>query len=114
MQILKKPVCINFGILDPNEILKHSVCEINNEKIYDEYTGLPNYGGINDPRLGTVHRDKICFTCRFGPDVCTGHFGNINLAKPVYYVGMIEHLRKILKCICFNCSKILLRDENII
>ena len=112
MQLLKKTVSIKFGILDADEILKQSVCEINNERIYDEFTHMPTYGGINDPRLGTIQRDRICFTCRSGPEDCSGHFGHINLAKPVYHCGMVEHVRKILKCVCFNCSKLLLRDAN--
>lgn len=53
-KLLKKLVAINFGVLGADDILKQSVCEINNERIYDEVTYQPTYGGVNDPRMGTV------------------------------------------------------------
>ena len=43
---------------------------------------------------------------------CPGHFGNIELAKPVYHAGLLDFLRKVLKTVCFNCSKIMgFREE---
>lgn len=27
---------------------------------------------------------------------------------PVYHAGLIEHIRKVLRCVCFNCSRLLL------
>ena len=38
---------------------------------------------------------------------CPGHFGHIALNSPVYHAGMLTYIVKILKCICFNCSKVL-------
>ncbi len=40
-------------------------------------------------------------------DTCPGHFGHIALNSPVYHAGMLRYLIKIMKCICFNCSKLL-------
>ena len=40
-------------------------------------------------------------------ETCPGHFGHIALNSPVYHAGMLMYLCKILKCICFNCSKLL-------
>ena len=40
-------------------------------------------------------------------ETCPGHFGHIALNSPVYHAGMLMYLTKILKCICFNCSKLL-------
>jgi hypothetical protein len=42
---------------------------------------------------------------------CPGHFGHIELAQPVYHGGMIEYIRKVLRCVCFNCSKLLLHKD---
>ena len=68
-------------------------------------------GGINDLRMGTVDKQLFCETCRCNFEQCPGHFGHIELAKPVYHVGFIEECRKILKCVCFNCSKLLLAQD---
>lgn len=38
---------------------------------------------------------------------CPGHFGHIELAKPVFHVGYITKIMKILRCVCFFCSKLL-------
>ena len=32
------------------------------------------------------------------------------LACPVYHVGLIDQVRKILKVVCFNCSRVLIDD----
>ena len=42
---------------------------------------------------------------------CPGHFGHIQLAKRVYHVGMMPYLLKTLRCICFNCSQLLIARE---
>lgn len=38
---------------------------------------------------------------------CPGHFGHIDLAKPVFHIGFITKTIKILRCVCFYCSKLL-------
>lgn len=38
---------------------------------------------------------------------CPGHFGHIELAKPVFHVGFISKIMKVLRCVCFFCSKLL-------
>ena len=38
---------------------------------------------------------------------CPGHFGHIELAKPVFHVGFVNKIMKILRCVCFFCSKLL-------
>ena len=42
---------------------------------------------------------------------CPGHFGHIELARPVYHGGLIEFVRKILRCACNHCSQLLLNPE---
>ena len=53
----------------------------------------------------TFHR---CQTCAGNQTDCPGHFGHIDLAKPVYHVGFLTKTIKILRCVCFFCSKLLL------
>jgi DNA-directed RNA polymerase beta' subunit len=38
---------------------------------------------------------------------CPGHFGHIELAKPVFHVGFVNKIMKVLRCVCYSCSKLL-------
>jgi hypothetical protein len=38
---------------------------------------------------------------------CPGHFGHIELAKPMFHVGFLEQVRKVLRCVCYRCQKLL-------
>jgi len=63
---------------------------------------------LNDPRLGTVDKSISCETCNSNCVECVGHFGHIELTKPVFHVGYMEEIKKIMRCICFNCSQLLI------
>lgn len=45
---------------------------------------------------------------------CCGHFGHIELAKPVFHIGFISKAIKILRCVCFYCSKLLVSPVSIL
>ena len=83
-----------------------SVCEVKEVQI-TKSDGSPMDNGINDLRMGTVDKNSNCLTCGSNFADCPGHFGHIELVKPVFHVGFIEVCRKILRCICFNCTKLL-------
>jgi len=101
---------IQFTIMSPEEIEKKSVCEIVST---DTYSGNdPIIGGLFDSRMGVIENDKICKTCNQKNTFCPGHFGHINLAKPVFYIQFFDIVRKILKCVCFRCSRLLMDPEN--
>jgi DNA-directed RNA polymerase II subunit RPB1 len=87
-----------------------SVCEVSNPIVMD-LEGRPTRGGINDLRMGTVDKTVLCETCKSNFTDCPGHFGHIKLEKPMYHVGFIEVCRKILRCICFNCSQLLISKD---
>ena len=40
-----------------------SVVKIDKERIYDE-KGMPQFGAINDPRMGTMDKELRCYTCK--------------------------------------------------
>lgn len=44
---------------------------------------------------------------------CPGHFGHIELAKPVFHVGFVTKIMKVLRCVCFFCSKLLVDSVSI-
>jgi DNA-directed RNA polymerase II subunit RPB1 len=73
------------------------------------------YGGVNDPRMGTIDFKTRCKTCDCSytgtsnkDHDCPGHFGHIELARPVYHVGFIDEVVKILRCVCYHCSRLLI------
>lgn len=69
--------------------------------------GRPKLCGLMDPRQGVIDRNSRCQTCAGNMTECPGHFGHIDLAKPVFHVGFITKTIKILRCVCFFCSKLL-------
>ncbi|KAJ9151800.1 DNA-directed RNA polymerase subunit [Pleurostoma richardsiae] len=102
---------IQFGLLSPEEIKNMSVAHILYPETMDESRMKPRDGGLNDPLLGSVDRQFKCKTCGENMSECPGHFGHIELAKPVYHPGFIKKTKKILEIVCHNCSKVL-ADRN--
>ena len=79
--------------------------------MYDR--NIPRNGAINDLRMGTVDRRFCCNTCRKDVMQCGGHTGHIVLARPVYHVGYIDLILKVLRSVCFFCSRILNTDAQL-
>lgn len=44
-------------------------------------------------------------------DDCPGHFGHIELCRAVYHCGFIDEIVRILRCVCFKCSRLLLDEK---
>jgi len=103
---LRKVKEVQFGILSPEEIKAYSVCKIEFPEVLEEGTGKVKTAGLMDPRLGTVDRNFKCQTCGEGMAECPGHFGHIELARPVFHIGFLVKVKKILECICVNCGKL--------
>ncbi|MHA2002156.1 MAG: DNA-directed RNA polymerase subunit A' [Promethearchaeota archaeon] len=103
---------IRFGLLSPEEIRKMSVGRIITADTYDE-DGLPIKSGLMDPKLGTIEPGQKCSTCGNRVGACPGHFGHIELARPVIHVGHSKLLLKILRSICTDCGRVLLTPDQI-
>lgn len=58
-------------------------------------------------------RGLSCQTCFGDIKSCPGHFGHIKLAEIVYHPKYIETVYKILKSICYHCSKLLITPEKL-
>lgn len=76
--------------------------------------GRPKLGGLMDPRQGCLDRNTRCTTCAGNMTDCPGHFGHLELAKPVFHVGFLTKTMKILRCVCFYCSKLLFNAVSIL
>ncbi|KIY65400.1 DNA-directed RNA polymerase II, subunit 1 [Cylindrobasidium torrendii FP15055 ss-10] len=105
---------VQFGILSPEEIKAYSVVKVEHPEVIDETTRKAKIGGVMDPRMGTIDRNFKCQTCGEGMSECPGHFGHIELARPVYHPGFIVKVKKIMESICVNCGKLKadISDEN--
>ncbi|KAK9451487.1 DNA-directed RNA polymerase II subunit RPB1 [Limtongia smithiae] len=103
---------IQFGILSPEEIKAMSVAKIEYPETMDETRQRPRVGGLNDSRLGSIDRNFKCETCGEGMTECCGHFGHIELAKPVFHIGFIAKIKKICEAVCFHCGKLKLDESN--
>ncbi|KAL4260389.1 DNA-directed RNA polymerase subunit [Pleurotus pulmonarius] len=103
---IRKVKEVQFGILSPEEIKAYSVAKIEHPEVMDEATHKPKIGGLMDPRMGTIDRNFKCQTCGEGMSECPGHFGHIELARPVFHPGFILKVKKILECICVNCGRL--------
>ncbi len=101
---------IKFGLLSPNEIRKMSAARIITADTYDE-DGLPIPSGLMDQRLGTIEPGQRCQTCGNLVSNCMGHFGHIELARPVIHVGYAKKVLKVLRSICPDCSKLMLTED---
>ena len=100
-------ISIQFGVLAPEEILKRSVAHISESTLYDS-NGEPRKNGLFDPRMGGIERNKKCKTCEQNYVLCPGHFGHIEIAKPVFNIQFIDQITRILQCVCIQCSKLLI------
>ena len=69
--------------------------------------GRPKLNGLMDPRQGCSDRYSRCQTCAGNMTECPGHFGHIELSKPVFHVALLPKIIKVLRCVCFYCSKLL-------
>jgi len=106
---VSKIIAIQFSILSPEEIVNGSVVEIVSR---DTYNGnLPAIGGIFDPRMGVLEGNILCPTDGLNNIQTPGYFGHIHLARPVFYIQFLNTIQKILKCVCFKCSKLLISKE---
>lgn len=103
---------IKFGILSPDEIRKMSVTAIITPDVYDE-DGTPIEGSVMDPRLGVIEPGQKCPTCGNTLGNCPGHFGHIELVRPVVHVGFVKHIYDFLRATCRRCGRIKIAEEEI-
>ena len=107
--ICSKVIGIQFSILSPDEIRKGSVAEITSKEAY--INNKPVIGGLFDPRMGVLEPGLICPTDGLDYMKTPGYFGHIELARPVFYVQYLATIQKILRCVCFKCSKLLISKD---
>ena len=109
---IKKIEQINFGLMSPDDIREMSVVTVETPDTYED-DGFPIEKGLMDPRLGVIDPSLVCRTCGFRGGDCQGHFGSIELARPVIHIGFGDVIHKILRSTCNNCGRVLLPEAEI-
>src|SRR6056300_1702869 len=105
---------VQFGIYSPEVIRNKSVVNITCETLYDS-NGDPKINGLFDLRMGPIEARVECKSCEQNYVTCPGHFGHIELPKPVFNLQFESDIVKILRCICIKCSRLLVnKDDKII
>nr|ANM86208.1 DNA-directed RNA polymerase II subunit RPB1 [Stygiella incarcerata] len=105
---LRRVKYVQFGIVGPEEIKRMSVAEITIPSMLDKDQKFL-LGGVMDPRLGPPDAVSYCQTDFGRIRDCPGHFGHIELAYPVFHHGFLKVLVRILRCVCEDCSTLLLK-----
>lgn len=108
----KRIKSIEFGMLGPEIIKKMSCTKVVTPELYDK-EGYPVDGGLMDIRLGVIDPGLRCKTCGGKLKECLGHFGHIELARPVVHIKYLDMILAFLRSTCRDCGKILLDEKKV-
>ena len=111
-QVHKKIEYISFGVISPKMITDLSVAKVVTPELYDR-EGYPVDGGLMDIRLGVIDPGLRCKTDGGRLKESLGHFGHIELARPVIHIKFAKHILDLIRSTCHSCGRILIPDENI-
>lgn len=103
-----KIVGIQFSVLPPSDI-KNGVAKITNRETY--VSNKPVINGLFDPRMGVLDYGLVCPTDGLDYMQTPGYHGYLEIARPIFYIQYLSTVLKILKCVCFKCSKLLISKE---
>ncbi|MFH0870361.1 MAG: DNA-directed RNA polymerase subunit A' [archaeon] len=110
--VSKKVEKIEFGLMSPKFIKDMASAKIVTPELYDK-EGYPVDGGLMDIRLGVIDPGLKCKTCGCKLKECPGHFGYIELARPVVHIKFVTVILDLLRCTCRSCGNILIPNEKI-
>lgn len=108
----KKVDRIEFGFMSPKAIKEMASAKIVTPELYDK-EGYPVDGGLMDIRLGVIDPGLKCKTCGGKLKECPGHFGYIELARPVIHIKFVSLIYDLVRCTCRDCGRILIPKQKI-
>ncbi len=103
---------IKFTLFSPDMIRKMSAVKVYIPDTYGD-DGYPIDGGLVDMHLGVIDPGLKCKTCGGTAKECPGHFGHIELVRPVIHVSFAKQIYKVLKSVCPYCKKVVSDGENV-
>lgn len=110
--IYKKVEKIVFGLFSPKQIQKMAAVKIVTPELYDK-EGYPVDGGLMDVRLGVIDPGLRCKTCGGRLKECPGHFGYIELARPIIHYTFVRVVLDLLRSTCKSCGHVLIPENKI-
>jgi DNA-directed RNA polymerase subunit A' len=108
--VTKRIESIQFTLLNPEEIKANAVCEVTTIELYEK--NEPKFGGLFDPRMGTINPKFLCSSCNQTTTKCQGHYGFVTLVKSVYLPHFLKNIVKVLQLTCHNCSHLLIPETD--
>jgi DNA-directed RNA polymerase subunit A' len=108
--VFKQVATVVFGVLSPKMIKKMASAKIVTPELYDK-EGYPVDGGLMDVRLGVIDPGLRCKTCGSKLKECIGHFGYIELARPVIHVKFVRIIHLLLRSGCRECGRLMVSQE---
>ena len=90
---------LTFSVISPEMVKNMATVRIVSSDLYDA-DGYPIEGGVMDPRMGVVDPGLACRTCGGNLDDCNGHFGYLELARPIIHVLYTKQIATLLKIVC--------------
>ncbi len=102
---------IDFGFLSPKMIKEMAAIKIEQPELYDP-DGYPIDAGLADLHLGVVDPGLRCRTCGGTIGQCLGHFGYLELTKPVVHPLYGKKIYMLLKTVCNKCCRALVTPED--
>jgi len=97
---------IQFSLFSHQDIQNGSVADILTQDTYEG--NIPKNNGLFDHNMGSIDAAIICPIDEKKAELCPGYFGKIDLALPAFNYHFMPYVEKILKCVCFHCSNLLL------
>lgn len=103
---------IEFGFMSPKMLKDMSTIKIEHAELYDP-DGYPIDSGLCDLHLGVVDPGLRCRTCGGSIGQCLGHFGYLELTKPVIHPLYGKKIFMLLRSTCRKCSRILVTADDV-
>ncbi|MBN1941567.1 MAG: DNA-directed RNA polymerase subunit A' [Candidatus Diapherotrites archaeon] len=110
--MMKRIASIQFKLLNPTRIRKMSALEIKTPDTYDK-DGYPMEGGLMDQHLGVINPGLRCKTCGQKMKYCPGHFGSLEMIRPVVHSEFGKRLEQLMQATCKECGRIVLPEEKL-
>ncbi len=110
--VSKQVKSIVFGMVSPKMIKKMAAAKIVTPELYDR-EGYPVDGGLMDIRLGVIDPGLKCKTCGSKLKECLGHFGYMELARPIIHFEYVPLILTALRTTCRDCGKLLIPKQKL-
>jgi len=103
---------IKFTLFSPEMIRKMSAIKVTVPDTYND-DGYPIDGGLVDPHMGVIDPGLKCRNCGGRMGSCNGHFGHIELVRPIINPIYAKIILLLLRSTCPSCHRVLVKDAKV-